>query len=195
MRVSASYSGSSMRRSRIGNVEDRFWVRVRKGGPDECWDWTGTLSNWGYGRIGGKLHGERVAKPGSTALAHRVSWIMANGPIPEGGPEPHGWVVMHTCDNRLCVNPAHLVLGTQERNVKDMDEKKRGKRVSPRHGIDNPMAILSAEQEAEILASRDSSRKLGLLYGVDKSVILRVRRNALTVEQRADLRRENYRKR
>ena len=100
-------------------LSERLWKYVTKRGPDECWNWFGKSMIRGYGLLG--IGGRKDGK----MLAHRVSWILANGPIPEGGPEPHGYVVMHTCDNRLCCNPAHLRLGTQYDNIEDMNRKGR----------------------------------------------------------------------
>lgn len=182
-----------MHLSKRGEIQDRFWSRVDKsGGSESCWIWTGSVTSAGYGAISGKLNGKEIEGKTQNLLVHRVSWIMANGPIPVGAGS-HGTVVMHKCDNRLCVNPAHLMLGTQRQNLRDMGNKGRFK-LPDNKGIKNPNAALSAEQETEVLASRDPSRQVARRYGVDKSVILRIRRNAMTPEERAELRRENYRK-
>ncbi len=186
-----------MRRSRLGEIQDRFWGRVERRGPNECWRWVGTKLNTGYGLIKGNLFGKPTSPTGSAVLAHRVSWILANGFILNDGSGHHGWVVMHTCDNRECVNPAHLVLGSQNENIADMQDKGRARfeGLSRKSGAAHVQAALTAEQEVEVLATRDPARAVAARFGVDKSVILRVRRQNMTPEERAALRAENYRKR
>jgi len=89
-------------------VKERFWAKVDK--TDGCWLWTAHCNENGYGyfRLGHKH-----------VRAHRLSWAMANGPIPEG------FVVQHKCDVRDCVRPSHLELGSQPENIADMDRKNR----------------------------------------------------------------------
>lgn len=96
-----------------GNIDPtqqagRFWSRVTIGTEDECWPWTGSRNQHGYGRLG-KIY------------AHRLSWQFHYGPIPDG------MIVMHACDVPPCVNPWHLRLGTQPENVADMIRKGRSR--------------------------------------------------------------------
>lgn len=99
---------------------------------------------------------------------------MANGAIPESG-QYHGSVVMHTCDNPSCVNPAHLVLGTQMANVHDMIAKKRDVRVPGIVGAKHKRAKLTDAQVAAIRASAIGTVDLATEYGVTRSTIQRAR--------------------
>src|SRR5690242_13637610 len=88
----------------------RFWSRVTK--TDTCWLWTGFITKDGYGRFRGN--------DGRKTLAHRYSWELHVGPIPDGRV-----LVLHTCDNPPCVNPSHLFLGDDAANCFDRDTKWR----------------------------------------------------------------------
>jgi len=81
-------------------VEKRFWPKVAKG--DGCWTWTGSTNGVGYGKI---HDGKQLV------YAHRLSWQLANGPIPDLG------IIDHMCHNATCVNPEHLRLVTKRQNV------------------------------------------------------------------------------
>jgi len=102
------------------NRTDKFWERVDKRGPDECWDWLAGLDKDNYGVMSG---GSRKAKK---LKAHRVSWEIHFGQIPFHDSH-HGMCVLHRCDNPPCVNPAHLFLGTNHDNVLDMFKKGRAR--------------------------------------------------------------------
>lgn len=104
-----------------------------------------------------------------TVKAHRVAYELANGPIPKGD-GPHGTVVMHSCDNPLCCNPAHLSIGTQADNLRDMAEKGR------RKGEKSPHAKLTEEQALYIKHSSRSARSIALELGVSPEAAQMIRR-------------------
>lgn len=118
----------------------RIWKKIdQSGGPDACWPWTGVKNNSGYGmiKIAGKLH-----------RAHRVVFELEVAAIPDGK------VLRHTCDNRICCNPAHLLVGTQADNIRDMMERGRHRPsyVSRNAGVLNAAAKLT-DQEVEDLCN------------------------------------------
>jgi hypothetical protein len=100
------------RRSRWGDhtLAERFWSKVDRRGPDECWVWTGAVDAHGYGRIN---------VDGKSTKVGRVSLVLSGVEVPTG------LGALHTCDNPPCVNPAHLYAGTQRDNARDAIERGR----------------------------------------------------------------------
>lgn len=133
---------------------ERFWSKVQKR-ADGCWVWTaGTHRGYGLFRV---QHGRPMAR------AHRLSYEWAKGPIPPG------LVVMHSCDNKRCVNPAHLSIGTQHENVCQAVERA----LMPR-GQRKCNAKLSTRQVHEIrerCAAGESMRRLALEFGVSAPTV------------------------
>lgn len=146
----------------IDLVEERFWDKVDKHSDDLCWEWTGVKDRKGYGQI--KIEGK-------TKLAHRISYEIVNGTIPEGI-DYHGVCVCHKCDNRLCVNPGHLFLGSQKDNLRDMIKK--GRRVNTA-GSHNGNVKLTESQVLLIREDRRSGVVIASDYGVSRSQISNIK--------------------
>jgi hypothetical protein len=143
----------------------RFWSKVDRGDAEQCWMWNGTrmMPN----KIGVQYGSFGVYDGKSVSYrAHRFAYMLVYGEIPDGQ------VIMHTCDNTLCVNPAHLKAGTQLENAQDM---KRKDRVA--HGSSHYDSRLSENQVLEIFDNKsDSDSFLGKRHGVDPSNIRKIRR-------------------
>lgn len=131
-------------------IAERFWSRVQRAGDNECWIWTGLQSarlvvgEQPYGVIKGGPDLENR----KTLYAHRLSFFLHHHrwPLP-------GMVVLHTRDNRLCVNPAHLREGTQADNIHDAQTKRR-----LAYGDRNAMA--RPETRAKLQGEKNPSAKL-----------------------------------
>lgn len=134
-------------------LSDRFWQYVDK--TDYCWIWKGCLHHTGYGII--RINYQNVQ-------AHRASWELHNGEIPEGL-----WV-LHHCDNPPCVNPEHLFLGTNVDNMRDKLQKGRAMQ-----GTDHCLSKLNPDIVREIRASNDHNSILAQKYQVSRYTIYAVR--------------------
>lgn len=95
------------------DVSVRFWYHVSPS-DDGCWVWTGSKTKAGYGQI----NINRRCQP-----AHRVAYQLCRGDVPRFSET--GLVIMHSCDNRACVNPWHMSFGTMTDNFDDMRKKGR----------------------------------------------------------------------
>lgn len=144
-------------------LAERFWEKVDKRGPvgpyadTPCWQWTASKDRKGYGCIG--IRGSRSCR------AHRVSWILHHGSIPDR------MYVLHRCHNTSCVNPAHLYLGTHLDNMRDKTQAGRENCV---RGVNHPNTSLSDDQVHAILTARSSgasAAELGRRYGITTSAV------------------------
>lgn len=133
------------------NGESAFWQRVRK--TAQCWEWFGPLTPVGYGTHGAK----RV---------HRLSWEMANGPIPDG------LHVLHKCDNRKCVRPDHLFIGTHQDNLADAGRKGRMRMKLSIADIRRVRARYASGQWLQ----RELAVEFGVKRGTISRIVNRVRR-------------------
>ena len=145
------------------SLHARLWAKIDKRGPDECWEWQAKERVSGYGKLnrGGRGLGD--------VLAHRAVWEEIHGPIPQDGTW-HGRVILHTCDNRLCCNPAHLRIGTQADNVRDMDNKGRRRWAGP-HGATHHKAKLTDDDVRAIRRASGSYPEIAKQYGVSSKMI------------------------
>lgn len=149
------------------DIKKRFWAKVDKRGPDECWEWVGA-------NTGGKSRYGILRVNNRGFLAHRLSYSLKHGNIPDG------LCVLHRCDNPSCVNPGHLFLGTYLENNRD---KARKGRANPPYGTREPNHKLTAADVIRIrkryAAGDTRQRDIAAQYGVSQRLIsLIVRREA-----------------
>lgn len=133
---------------------NRFWSKVHKRSDIDCWEWTGYIHPYGYGKL--KIRGRHK-------LAHRLSWIIAYGKI------PNNMCICHKCDNRKCVNPNHLFVGTKSDNIKDRHVKGRSVK-----GESNGRAILTETQVVFIkqgIQNGIKRRQLATMFNVGMNAI------------------------
>lgn len=147
-----------------------FWSRVdSSAGPDACWPWAMSCRPDGYGQT---FH------EGAVRLAHRVAYMLVKGDIPERH------LVMHSCDNRPCCNPAHLSTGTHADNTADMMAKGRDRHGTVRVcGENHPNHKLTTEaviaMRRRFTGARGEINALALEYGVSHQRVSKVVRGKI----------------
>ena len=151
------YGAEELPEALVARFDQRYAIDADTG----CWVWTASLDHYGYGAIGGSHKKRRY-----TWKAHRLSWL-----INCGGDLPPDMDVLHSCDNRACVNPDHLFLGDNTFNMLDAVEK--GRRL-PYRPI--TIAVVQAMREEYVFNSREHgtpalARKYGCSVGQAHNIV------------------------
>lgn len=143
-------------------MNDRFWEKVAVMGEDDCWNWTASTDGGGYGIF--------MVSPNPRIMekAHRLSWMMINGSIPDG------LYVLHACDNPACVNPNHLFLGTHLDNMKDKVSKGRQTRLPGEQNGRNILSEIDVRNIVRLHEQGMSYRKLSKKFGIGNTQIGRI---------------------
>lgn len=150
-------------------IKDRLLKKVDIDPSSECWNWTGSTNESGYGQVFDNDAGRSV-------LAHRASYQAFIGAIPDLDGY-HGACVCHRCDNPRCINPAHLFIGTHRDNMSDMAEKGRHRNSQKNAAYnheDHPMAKLSPDVVRRLRSRRHSADEitnLAVQFWVSKTTL------------------------
>lgn len=156
---------------------DKFWNMVSdQSDPDQCWEHQGNTQNTGYVNWWYRSNSELdpTGKPRIRYItAHRFSALTTFGD------KTNDYCVLHRCDNRICVNPKHLFLGSQLDNIRDMISKGRYIKPPSFRGAKNHNATLTEPQVKAIIANKGvvSQRKMAELFAVSTSTIERIHMN------------------
>lgn len=157
------YGSLEIPKNAKGSLEFRFWKHVAKGAPAECWNWTADLSRAGYGGLWDNARRLNLS-------AHRFSYELHHGQIPDG------MQVMHSCDNKRCVNPNHLSLGTPLQNTRDAIVRGLRRPIPTKYGEQNPKSKLTLEQVKFIRANPQLGHKeIADMWGLSPNCIRGVR--------------------
>lgn len=142
-----------------GPLAQRFWAKVNRRGPEECWEWTASRYRFGYGVIYAN---------GKMGRSNRVAWELTNGPIPDG------MEVCHRCDNPPCCNPTHLFLGTHQDNVRDCFGKGRMPRAGERNGRSKLTWESVGQMRQRLAAGGITKSELARQFGVTHEQVANV---------------------
>lgn len=138
-------------------VVQRFHEGYRVDEESGCWLWFKASFRHGYGAIGWNY---------KTLKAHRLSYQLHRGPIPEGA------LVCHKCDTPACVNPEHLFLGSPKDNCQDRNAKGRNADI---RGESNPRARLTIGQVREIRSASGTNSEIAERYGIRQPQVSRIK--------------------
>lgn len=155
------------KRSERRPLAERFWEKVSRGTEKECWNWTARSTVRGYGYL------QRGGRRGGRILAHRLSWELVHGEIPDG------MSICHTCDNPRCCNPDHLFLGTAADNHADMVRKGRAyftfhekpELVRGEGNVTSKLDSDKVQKIRELSASGWSNQEIATRFGVTRQNI------------------------
>lgn len=134
-----------------------FWEKVNQSQPEGCWPWTGYIGPSGHGRTQHKY---------TSILASRKAWVLTHGEV------RGGLSVLHTCDNQLCCNPAHMYLGTRADNMIDRWQNT----PAAERGQRNRRSVMTEERIMEVVTERAKGATLVELankFRVHKQTIFR----------------------
>jgi hypothetical protein len=157
------------------DINERFWSKVDKRGPEECWPWKAGTVPFGYGafNIGPlKIDLNKSRNNRKVANSQRVAWFLTNGLIPKGK------YVLHRCDNPPCCNPDHLFLGSKYDNIEDMNKKGRH---AHHPGNTDPIKFTKeeiAKAVAECAASHGSMEDISKKYNMSRNHLCRLIKQA-----------------
>jgi hypothetical protein len=158
---------------------NRFWAKVDRRGPDECWPWIGATDGRRYGHL-------RLERSRKTRKAHIISWEIENRLS-----LPDGKCICHRCDNPPCVNPEHLFCGTYQDNSIDCVIKGRHRAFYDtewQRGVRNANAALTEEQAREIIRrieAGEPNRAIAVDFPISEGMVSRIKRGKAWAHLRA----------
>lgn len=155
----ATMSYMTRERLSVETLFHRKYTKVSSG----CWEWSARISPFGYGQFS--------TSDGDSWQAHRFSYTLHKGKIPKG------LCVCHTCDNRKCVNPTHLWVGTRNDNIQDMHRKGRARKATSEKNDGAKISWQEVREIRKLYPLMKSHRKLAVKFNISRRQISRITRN------------------